>query len=69
MAVPQLPNRLLTVVFVCLEQYGIIAVVLAGLTAYRAFFNPETSVWQVSVLEKRASPVCNNGLLCQFCFW
>lgn len=27
-------------------QYGIIAVVLAGLTAYRAFFNPETSVWQ-----------------------
>ena len=51
MAVPQLPNRLLTVVFVCLEQYGIIAVVLAGLTAYRAFFNPETSVWQVSVLE------------------
>ena len=28
-------------------QYGIICVILLGLTIYRAFFNKETDVWQV----------------------
>jgi hypothetical protein len=30
-------------------QYGIITVVLVGLTIYRAFFNAETTLWQVGV--------------------
>ena len=34
-------------------QYGIITVVLVGLTIYRAFFNAETTLWQVG-----ASTVC-----------